>query len=384
MFNFARIDAALSAWSIFIQLMINLPLFLLFLLSWFTTRKKVFNTWSLAWALNLSALGMVLIISNFFVNTNSPGQIVFYALYGAAKVMFAIVLVISAIQFSKKNEAIAIPTLFLLSIGLLLWVMFLFFSPVVIQFVVYGFVFALLYVGVYICLIIGNFIECRVVALGFFIHGTMFFHHFIVLISWFTEGKVPVYMSRISFFDAITEFILALTFFLGVIIRSINELREANIKLEKNQENLRTLVDIDPLTGLKNRRVLRSFFEQIKGKEGCLAFIDVNKFKQINDNWGHEVGDKCLVALALKMKKVFRVEDGLFRLGGDEFLIVCPGISKEEMEQRLSDLRKEVRHSVRGITLSIAIGVERFNQYSHIDEVLNVADKKMYNDKKTG
>ena len=383
MHDFTLIDAALSAWSIFIQLMINSPLFLLFLLSWFITRKKIFSTWSLAWALNLIALAMVFIISNLFVNTNSPKQIIFYALYGAIKIMFAVVLLISAIQFSKRNQAFTVPVLFLVSIGFLMYIIFLFLQPVTIQFMVYGFVFAFMYLGAYICLRKENNIECSVVGLGFFLHGTMFFHHFIVLGSWFTEGKVPVFMSRISFFDAITEFILALTFFLGVIIRNINELKEANIKLEKNQENLRTLVDIDPLTGLKNRRVLRSFFEKIKGKDGCIAFIDVNKFKQINDNWGHEVGDRCLIALASKMKKVFRIEDGLFRLGGDEFLIVCPGISKDEMEQRLKDLKEEIKHSVKGITLKVAAGVETFNQNSNIDKVLKIADKKMYKDKKT-
>ena len=382
--GFALIDAALSAWSIFIQLMINSPLFLLFLLSWFITKKKIFITWSLAWGLNLSALGMVFVISNFFINTDFPKQIIFYALYGAIKVMFAIVLVISAVQFSKKNQAITIPKLFLISIFLLLWVVLMFLKPVAIQFVVAGLVFALMYAGVYICLTKENEIECTIVGLGFLIHGTMFFHHFVVLGSWFTEGRVPVYMSRISFFDTITEFILALSFFLGVIVRSINELRDTNIKLAENQENLRALVDIDPLTGLKNRRVLRKFFEEIKGKKGCIAFIDVNKFKHINDNWGHEVGDKCLIALAMNMKKVFRVEDGLFRLGGDEFLVVCPGISKDEMEQRLKDLKGEIKNSVKGITLKVAVGVERFDKDSHIDEVLKIADKKMYKDKRKG
>ncbi len=381
--DFARIDVALSAWSIFVQLMINFPLFLLFVLSWFTVKKKIFSTWSLAWGLNLVALGMVLIISNFFINTTSPTQIIFYAIYGATKILFAIVLVISALQFSQKNEVIAVPPIFLFSIGMLLWVIFLMFHPVEIQFTVYGLVCLFLYSGVFLCFKREKSIECRVVAIGFFIDGTVFLHHFVVLFSWFTRGRVPVYMSRISFFDSISEFILALTFFLGVIIRSINELREANAKLEKNQENLRTLVDIDPLTGLKNRRVLRMFFEEIKGKEGCLAFIDVNKFKQINDNWGHEVGDKCLIALARKMKKVFRVEDGLFRIGGDEFLIVCPEISEEEMRERLKKFRKEIKHSVKGVSLNVAIGVERFCKASHIDEVLKIADKKMYGDKRS-
>jgi len=383
MFHLSIIDVALSAWSIFIQLMINIPLFLLFLLSWLITRKKVFYTWTMAWVLNIIALVMVLIVSNFFANTNSVDQLFFYALYGSAKILFGVILFVSAIQFSKKNEPFNIPSIFLFSLACLLLLVFLFIPPVIIQFFVYGFVFILLYLGVYVCVKVGNSVECRVAALGFFVHGTMFFHHFIVLISWFTEKKVPVYMSRSSFFDSITEFILALSFFLGVIIRVINELREINLKLEHNQESLRTLVDVDPLTGLKNRRVLRRFFEKIKGKKGCIAFIDVNKFKQINDQWGHGVGDRCLMEIAHKMKEVFRIEDGLFRLGGDEFLIVCPDISKDEMIERLKELKKAIKHSVKGIFLTIAVGVETFDIDSHIDKVLKTADRKMYQDKKT-
>ncbi len=380
--KFASIDVALSVWSIFVQLMINVPLFLLFFLSWFITRKKIFFTWTVAWSLNLFALANVLLISNFFINTDSPQQIFLYSLYGVLKIMFGVVLLISAVQFSKRNEAINIPALFLFSSGLLLWIIFLLFSAVIIQFVVYFLVCMFLFAGVVICFKGVNYIECKVVALGFFIHGVMFLHHFSVLFSWFFERTIPVYMSRISFFDSVSEFILALTFFLGVIIRVLNEYRELNLELQKNQESLRTLVDIDPLTGLKNRRVLRSFFENIKGNEGCLAFIDVNKFKKINDGWGHNVGDKCLIAISLKMKDVFRVEDGLFRLGGDEFLIVCPGITEEEMTDRIKDFQQSIRNSVKGIVITVAVGIERFNCNSHIDEVLKRADTLMYMNKK--
>ncbi len=381
MFDFPHIDVALSAWSIFIQLMINLPLFLLFLLSWLITKRKVFLTWTLAWALNLTALTMVLVVSNFFINTQTNKQIIFYAIYGVSKVLFAIVLLISSIQFSKKVEAINIPVVFLFSVGIVLFVIFLFFTPVIIQFFVYAFVFLMLYAGAYFCQQTKDS-EGKVVAIGFFIHGSMFLHHFLIMLFyWLKDTNIPIFMSRISFFDAISEFIIALTFFLGVIIRIINELKNINAKLELNQERLRNLIEADPLTGLKNRRVLRKFFETIKGQNGCLAFVDVNNFKKINDNWGHEIGDKCLIELANGMRGIFRVDDGLFRLGGDEFLIVCPGLSYQEMKTRLEDFKKVIKDAVKGINLSVAVGIRCFDKESHIDEVLKQADKMMYRDK---
>ncbi|WP_201328426.1 GGDEF domain-containing protein [Thermotomaculum hydrothermale] len=382
--NFATVDSALSAWSIFIQLMINIPLFLMFLISWFTAKRKVFVTWSIAWAINLIALVMVLLAANWEMSSYYETRVFFYSMYASAKIIFAVLLYLSAIQFSRRNEAINIPIIFLFSLALLFFMFFLAidFHPVIIQFIVYGLVCLLFYSSVYVC-VKTSLIECKVVAFGFFVQGTMFLHHFIILTLWFTKERVPVYMSRISFFDTISEFVLALTFFLGVIIRVINEYREMNIKLEQNQENLRTLVDIDPLTGLKNRRVLRSFFNSIKGQSGCIAFIDVNKFKQINDNWGHTVGDKCLTAIAIKMKEVFRFEDGLFRLGGDEFLIVCPEISKMEMINRLDKFKKEIKHFVKGVSLTVAVGVDTFEKDSHLDQVLKRADKEMYKNKKS-
>ncbi len=382
MLDFLHIDATLSAWSIFIQLMINIPLFLLFLLSWLVTRRKIFLTWTIGWALNLIALGMVLIISNFFINTSTFSQMFFYAMYGSSKILFGILLFFSSIQFSQRRQILSVPFVFFLSVWVFNVFFLLFFSPVLIQFFVYIIIAFLFLLSTYQCS--RTFLnECRVIAIGFFIHGTVFFHHFsVILFSWVFNTSIPVYMSRISFFDSISEFILALSFFLAVIIRVVNELKEINSKLEKNQEKLRALVEADPLTGLKNRRVLRKFFESVKDKKGCIAFVDINRFKKINDSLGHEMGDRCLIALAEAMRKVFRAEDGLFRIGGDEFLIVCPGISDYEMGKRLEDLKNLIKNSVKGVSLSIAIGMEQFEPSCRMEDILKSADKKMYRNKR--
>ncbi len=383
MTTFKNVDVALSMWSIFMQMIIQIPLLIMFLAAWFSSRRKIFLTWTIAWIINILALIQIYIVSLTYTNSSFIFQKSFYSLYGSGKILFAIILLFSSIQFSKKDRIIKIPYLYLFLVFIFLSTFFLILPhPVVIQFIVYGSLFLLLFGGAVISLKVGRSIEYKIVALGFFIHSFMYFHHFTILVSWFTNKKVPVYMSRISFFDLISEFVLALSFFLGVVIQIIRELKKANLKLEKNQEHLRNLVDIDPLTGLKNRRVLRKFFEQIKGKCGCVAFIDVNKFKNVNDNLGHSIGDKCLVTIASKLKSIFRPEDGLFRIGGDEFLVVCPEINEMEMKKRLTDLKKVLFHSIKGIKLTIACGVENFNERSHIDEVLKSADRKMYLNKK--
>ncbi len=380
--NFMPIDIALSAWSVSIQLMIQLPLFIVFLVSWFATRRKPFLRWATAWGINLIALTQVLIVSYVFPHRKSPEQILFYALYGVNKILFTLILFVSAIEFSGKDRRFHFSLFSFFPALILLWVVFLFLHPVYIQIFVYGTVAFLLLAGGVVCFKERKRVDLKVVSFGFFIHGLMFLHHFIVMFSWFFNKKIPVYMTRASFFDAISEFILALTFFVGLVIRLMGELKEANLQLERNQESLRALVDVDPLTGLKNRRVLRSFFKSIERKNGCMAFVDVNDFKDINDNLGHSVGDKCLVEIASKLKSIFRSDDGLFRIGGDEFLIVCPGLSRDEIEKRIEKFKKEIRNSIKDVKLTVACGIESFDENSRMDFVLQLADRKMYEDKK--
>ena len=374
------LNTALSFWSIFIQIMIQVALFLMFVVSWLSTRKKIFFTWTIAWGLNILALSQVLVVS--YVSLNIFYQTFFYSFYGVIKILFGFFLLFSAIQFVKKDNPLNIPFLWVFLVFVFLWFFFLFLKPVVIQFIVYGIVAFFLFAGAILSFRDCSFVECKVMSVGFIIHGIMFLHHFMVLFPWFVGGRVPAYMSRISFVDAISEFILALSFFLAVIIRVVRELRESNRKLEMEQENLRNIVDIDHLTGLKNRRVLRDFFEEIKGRRGCVIFIDVNKFKEINDNWGHEVGDRCLREIALKLKDVFRKDDGLFRIGGDEFLVVCPDLHEEGVKERIEEIKRKILNVIKGLKLTIAVGIENFEENSHIDEVMKRADKKMYGDKR--
>jgi len=137
-------------------------------------------------------------------------------------------------------------------------------------------------------------------------------------------------------------------------------------------------VDYDPLTGLKNRRVLRKVVENIKGKEGVVVFLDIDKFKSINDNFGHSIGDKCLVEVAKELKKTFRSDDELFRYGGDEFLIIIPDLSVEQVKKRLDDLRMIMKNKRFGVKISFSYGLSKFDKNKSFDTILNEADKRMY------
>ncbi len=93
-------------------------------------------------------------------------------------------------------------------------------------------------------------------------------------------------------------------------------------KVKKQRSELKYEVDHDALTGLFNRGAFNRACEELAGKPYTLVLADIDKFKGINDNYGHDVGDAVLKRLAHGLSDVFREEDLVFRIGGDEFAVI--------------------------------------------------------------
>ncbi|MCK5878337.1 MAG: GGDEF domain-containing protein, partial [Holophagae bacterium] len=214
------------------------------------------------------------------------------------------------------------------------------------------------------------------------IDAAWFLHHGLVILPALWGAEIPAYMSHISFVDAISEFTVGLACLLAAGLRAMDEMWEANKKLEASQQALRNLVDADPLTGLYNRRKFRGFMGDISDSTGILIFMDVDRFKSVNDNWGHVAGDLSLRRVADEMRSVFRAKDGLFRMGGDEFLAVAFGLSREDAKERIIRLRTLLEvPDENGIPIYISAGISEFGGDSPLDEALAMADSAMYEDK---
>ena len=106
---------------------------------------------------------------------------------------------------------------------------------------------------------------------------------------------------------------------------------------KKQQEELRKLSETDLMTGVKNRGCGEAQIRAAiaNGKHGMFCLLDVDKFKSINDNFGHQTGDEVIKALADCLKKGFRDSDIVFRLGGDEFAVFAEGVTKENTGLRI-------------------------------------------------
>ncbi|RMF90721.1 MAG: sensor domain-containing diguanylate cyclase [Nitrospinota bacterium] len=156
------------------------------------------------------------------------------------------------------------------------------------------------------------------------------------------------------------------------------------------RERLRSLVLIDDLTGLYNRRGFLTLAEQQlkvaqRKKQGLvLVFTDLDDLKQINDTFGHQEGDRALVDVATILKATFRQSDIIARLGGDEFVVLALEAHASRTEALTTRLQKNIKkhntHAQRPYTLSMSIGTVRYNPEfpCSIEDLLAQADAHMY------
>jgi diguanylate cyclase (GGDEF)-like protein len=157
---------------------------------------------------------------------------------------------------------------------------------------------------------------------------------------------------------------------------------------------LRSLSLIDDLTGLYNRRGFSDLGEQYlklarrTGRSATLIFIDVDRFKTINDTLGHHMGDRALLRIADILRQTFRRSDIIGRLGGDEFAVLAPESSGDPPELLVHRVKGAVREfdsaSPEPYRLSVSVGVARFDGDAlvRLDDLLERADAAMYEEKR--
>ncbi|SNT02499.1 PAS domain S-box-containing protein/diguanylate cyclase (GGDEF) domain-containing protein [Noviherbaspirillum humi] len=153
----------------------------------------------------------------------------------------------------------------------------------------------------------------------------------------------------------------------------------------------------DTLTGLPNRALLFEYCEHLIAMReragaggGAVLFIDLDRFKPINDTYGHETGDKVLQAVARRLQGCTRKEDIVSRLGGDEFVVVLPRIDgmsgPSVVAQHIIDaIGQPIEIGTLQLSVSPSIGISLFPAHSdNLDTLIRCADQAMYEAKKNG
>ena len=158
-------------------------------------------------------------------------------------------------------------------------------------------------------------------------------------------------------------------------------------------ERLKQLAERDQMTGLYNHDTTLTLIREYLSDEGAgqkhaLFMIDVNKFKSINDNFGHMPGDHVLVEVARRIRSVFRNDDIVGRIGGDEFMALIKNISSAALaEKKARELANATHFSCCGISVDIScsIGVALFDDKTcDFGELYSRADAAMYRAKQSG
>lgn len=167
-------------------------------------------------------------------------------------------------------------------------------------------------------------------------------------------------------------------------------------RLRQQRDEMRHLAETDSLTGLPNRRAgLQQLDEHLQrgGRDDdglVIGFLDVDLFKDINDRHGHEVGDQVLVAVARALRASVRGQDEVARMGGEEFLVVLPGVSREDAWRRLDVLRQRITEAcqslqVPGLQVTASIGLAQWRPgQDDLAALLRRADHAMYVAKRGG
>lgn len=167
-------------------------------------------------------------------------------------------------------------------------------------------------------------------------------------------------------------------------------------RLRQQRDELRQLAETDGLTGLPNRRAglqqLARHLAQVDRERGPLVigFLDIDLFKDINDRHGHAVGDQVLVAVARALRAAVRSQDEVVRMGGEEFLLLMPGMPREAASARLDRLRQRITEAgqalqVPGLEVTASIGLAQWRPgEDDLAGLLRRADHAMYVAKRAG
>ena len=183
--------------------------------------------------------------------------------------------------------------------------------------------------------------------------------------------------------DIAVQWLLAMGMVIAIDARKQRELEAANSQMIEAQAGLRRLADRDPLTGLANRRALPEVLRSVQPYGAQLIFFDLNDFKKINDEHGHQAGDQCLARFAHALTQCFRPSDAIVRYGGDEFVVVATGLTETAAYERADSVRARVGSPGGGLLpIRFAVGIGRLDAGGNPEDALREADEAMYRAKR--
>lgn len=281
-----------------------------------------------------------------------------------------------AMNSSRLNQHLKCYLISLLFVG----VCFVFFSV----HAIFGSIYLIFTVPILLTLVYSDYVLTTVIAF------VSFFAKIIseLFITW-DPDKINYFESTIGLTDFILSICNLFIFYIVciVVIRFEKEKNSVSIQKEIERYQMQQILLIDELTQVYNRTALRSALQRMEEDtaENTFAFamIDIDNFKMLNDNSGHEKGDECLRKFGdLLIKNCIDSEP--FRYGGDEFCIIFKNKTTKEILDTCKQIQKDLKENVENHSelLTVSIGIARYTEQMSIKQLLRNADLAMYHAKK--
>ncbi|MGI3130618.1 GGDEF domain-containing protein [Halopseudomonas pachastrellae] len=202
----------------------------------------------------------------------------------------------------------------------------------------------------------------------------------------------PVYIQAVTFEQA--EPVEVLNYLEGIVFIYAFSMLCIMFLLRRLQEELKQQATHDPLTNLLNRRAFEEAAQRQlaanrrQGQEGGLMLLDLDRFKSINDTWGHQVGDRVLATFAQLLNRQLREQDLACRFGGEEFLLLVSGVNQQQLAAMAQRLREqwqatEIEGGDGTLSTTVSIGFTMVGP-APLHLLVEQADQALYRAKESG
>ncbi|MBD5772578.1 GGDEF domain-containing protein [Marinomonas sp. SM2066] len=230
-------------------------------------------------------------------------------------------------------------------------------------------------------------------AVSLFLHGMKrglielgVFTFALIFVMFFMDS----HFSDLGYHDTLKSRIL-FSFLVVVFLSGIYEysMSRFNHELKETSTKLKLVAYIDALTGLLNRRGMLQRLEEKTGETFHLLLADVDFFKRVNDEYGHDAGDYALTELAEIIQTSLPSGGFASRWGGEEFLIAVDGCSESDIYSLAEEIRiriesYEFTYQDHTFRMTLSIGIAPTNEFTPLSEAITIADNRLYSAKRSG
>lgn len=226
--------------------------------------------------------------------------------------------------------------------------------------------------------------------------GFAFFTFVIYILSFFIFRDDPPLIESTSIFYDMSRLgvMFSIIFVVGLLSYVFSrESQKLEKKLIEYNKKLEEKAFTDPLTSLYNRSKAREILAELVGKSTTEPFsmcmCDIDFFKRVNDSYGHDVGDLVLKNISSIFTKELEGKGYCARWGGEEFLLLFPGMNGDDANAVVFDIQHAIRHTSvkiagKDVKVTMTFGINEFNRNMSIDENIKEADNKLYMGKQSG